>query len=97
MLLSLAWVLQGADFFMYRYFAPKYANTQREVFENTYSYERGTIQELRRYKMQYITATDSQKDAIASTMLQQLGEFPEKKLPPDLQDFVRTLRSRRGY
>lgn len=34
-LFGLTWLVQGNDFFLYKTFAPKYADVQREVFEQT--------------------------------------------------------------
>lgn len=31
----LVFLLQGSNFFLYKFFSPKYENVKREVFENT--------------------------------------------------------------
>jgi hypothetical protein len=46
-ILGLTWVFQGNDFFLTRFFAPKYEQVRRETFENSKAYRDGMVQELR--------------------------------------------------
>lgn len=94
--LALMWVIQGNDFFMYQMFAPKYERVRRQTFEETKSYRQGMIQDLQKSQMEYITATPSQKEALASVILQRAADFPESDMPPDLRKFITSLRSERG-
>ena len=89
----MVWIIQGNDFFMYKIFAPQYAKVQRETFEQTKSYQSGTIQELRKYQLEYAKATDQQhKDALSSMVLHTAADFGEEKLPADLYSFVQGLK-----
>lgn len=95
--LGLIWILQGNDFFMYKYFAPKYANAQREVFEGTKSYNQGMIQELQNMQFTYHAAKDSSaKEALASDILHRVADFPDDKLPADLRSFIQKLRDEKS-
>lgn len=97
-ILGLTWVLQGNDFFMYKVFAPKYAETQRQVFEHTPSYNQGMIQELQNMQFQYEQADSSHKVALASIILRRAAAYGEDRLPSDLRAFVVKLKSQdSGY
>jgi hypothetical protein len=88
------WVIQGNDFFMYKFFAPKYEDVRREVFENTKSYREGMVQELRNMQFQYVKATPEHKQALASIILHRVADF--KDLPPDLELFINNLKKEKG-
>jgi hypothetical protein len=93
--LSLGWGFQGNEFFMCQFSAPKQEAVRRQVFEQTYSYRQGMIQELQNMQMEYVKATPSQRDAMASVILHRAAGFPEGDMPSDLRDFVTTLRRER--
>ena len=93
---ALAWLIQGSDFFLYKFWAPKYEGVRREVFENTKSYNQGMIQEIRNYQIEYVKATKEQKGALASVILHQVADYPEDKMPLDVKDFIQSLRNKQG-
>ena len=93
--LGLGWVFQGNDFFMYKFFAPKYEDARRNVFENTKSYNQGYIQELQNMQFEYVKADKEHKVALASIILHRAADYPEDKLPSDLRAFISQLRSER--
>jgi hypothetical protein len=92
--LALVWLIQGNDFFMYQFFAPKYENVRREVFENTQSYVESKRQDLVKYRLEYMRAkTDEEKAALKFTIVQEFANFDETKLPsPELRDFLRQMK-----
>ena len=92
--LGLAWIVQGNDFFMYRYFAPKQEQVRREVFEQSKAYNDGMIQELRTMQLDYIKGTKEQKDGMRSVILHKISGYPEDNLPSDLKQFVHELEMR---
>jgi hypothetical protein len=92
---ALGWAIQGNDFFMYKFWAPKYENVRREVFENTKSYKQGMIQELQNMQFEYAKATPSQRDSMASIILHRSADFPLEDMPADLRSFISSLRSDR--
>ena len=96
-LLSITWLIQGNDFFMFKVFAPRYANVQREVFENTKSYQQGMIQELYAMQWEYEQADDAHKAALADLILHRVADFPEGDLPSDLQAFITKLKAIKTY
>jgi hypothetical protein len=90
---GIGWAVQGNQFFMYKVFAPKEAAVQREVFEQSKSYNEGKLQELRKAQLDYAkAATPEQKLAIGSYALHQVAGYDESRLPEDLKQFVQQLR-----
>lgn len=63
------------------FFGPKRQAVEREIFEQSPSYIHGKIQDLARYRHEYMTAeTDEQRDAIASTVRLQFAQFDVRSL-----------------
>ncbi len=89
---GLIWLIEGNDFFLYKYFAPKEENVRREVFENTKSYKDGMVQELQNMQFEYIKADSTHKTALASIILHRAAEIDETKLPQDLRTFIDKLK-----
>lgn len=94
-ILGLVWVLQGNDFFMYKFFAPKYEEARRQVFENTPSYKWGMLQELQNMQFKYEQATLEQKEALAAIILRRANQYGEERLPADLYAFVKELKTQK--
>lgn len=94
LLLGVTWLAQGNDFFMYKVFAPKYAEVQREVFLNTPSYKQGNSNEVRQYQAQYTTATDTQKQALASVILSSIPKTEWDKLPASQKAWLEELETK---
>lgn len=95
-MLGLAWVIQGNDFFMYRYFAPKYADVERQVFENTAPYNQGKMQELRRMQEEYIMADPEHKKGLGGIILHEFAAYDENRLTPDLRAFYGQVKRDKG-
>ena len=91
-LFSLGFIIRGNEFIMYRFWAPKYEGVRRQVFEQTKSYNQGMIQELQNMQFEYLKATPSQQDALASIILHRAADYDESKLPSDLRVFISELK-----
>ena len=79
----------------YKFFAPKYENVRRDVFENTKSYLQGAQQDLGKYYLEYQTADEPGKATIKVTIQMRFAELDGDKLQSiQLQSFLRTMR---GY
>jgi len=79
-----------------KFFAPKHANIDRTVFENTQSYTHGKIQDLAKYYEEY-TKTESKenREAIKSLIVMRFAEFDKSKInSPVLHQFLTNMR---GY
>ena len=80
---------------MFKFFAPKFQDVRRDVFENTKSYLHGIQQDLGKYYLEYQTADTDEKEAIRATIQMRFGEVDANKLQsPQLRNF---LISTRGY
>ena len=78
------------------WFSPREQNIQREVFENTKSYNEGKEQELVKYKFEHDKANGkgdtATMAAIKSAVRHSFGDYEEDRLSPELQDFVRQCK-----
>ena len=92
---TLGFIFTGEDLVTYMFFAPKYANVQREVFTNTQSFVQGKAEYLGKLKYQYLMADGPQKQALRSLIMDEARSVDMQKMPPDIQGFVRTLEG--GY
>ena len=95
-IMAFAWIAQGNDFFMYKFFAPKQEAVRRQVFEETKSYNQGMIQELQNMQFQYVQADDAHKAALADIILHRASDYNLNKMPADLRGFVEKLRRERS-
>ena len=90
---GLGWAIEGNDFFMYKFFAPKREAVRRQVFEQTKSYRQGMVQEIRNYRIQYQTATVEQRASLRFTILQETADFDLSQLTPDQREWLESLRN----
>ena len=89
---GIAWAVQGNNFFLYKFFAPREEAVRRETFEQSKAYVQGTIQELYKQQVEYAKATPEQKVALSSVIRHQAAGFDEKLLPDDLKQFIDQLK-----
>jgi hypothetical protein len=75
------------------FFAPKRENVRRKVFLETRSYNEGKMQDLVKYRLEYLRAkTEDERMAIASTIRMSFAEYDETKLTPELRNFLETIK-----
>lgn len=91
-LLGLSWAVEGNDFFLYKFFAPKQENVRREVFENTQSYTQGKIQNIGQECFAYHSTDGAQKAALAAEIRNEAATIDINKLPADEQACVAEAR-----
>lgn len=94
-LLGLTWIFEGNNFFLYKYFAPRQAAVERQVFENTRSFNQGMIQELQNMEFDYEKEKDPQaKVALGQIILHRASGFnlDQDDVPQDLRAFISQLR-----
>lgn len=89
---AVGFLSQGTDFVLYKFWAPKFENARREVFENTKSYNQGMIQEIENMAFEYAQADDAHKEALAQIILHRTADFDLDKLHPDTRAFIQQLR-----
>ena len=91
-ILGLGWIGTANDWAMFKVFAPKMEQVRRETFEQSKAYNQGMIQDLRGMQIEYIQAPKDAKGAIGSVILHRYADYPNDKLPEDLQVFMSELR-----
>ena len=95
-LLVLPWIIQGDDYFLYKYFGPKREEVRRQVFEETRSFRQGLIQELTQMQFAYEHATADEQPRLRQVILRRVRDLPDEDiLPNDLKLFVEHLRRER--
>ncbi len=94
LILGLTWVLQGNDFFLYKYFGPKYEQTRRQIFEQSRAFNQGMVQELQNMQFEYIKASPEHKKALASIILHRAAGYNlnDPIVPADLSSFIEQLK-----
>jgi len=75
------------------WFAPREQNIQREVFENTKSYNEAKEQELVKYRFEWDRARGKEDlgtmRAVESAVRAAFADYEDDRLSPELQEFVR--------
>ena len=92
-LIALGFAAELMGLHWFRYFQPKWENAKHEAFKNTRPYNEGKLQELTRYRADYMRSKDPvERAAIASTVRHAFAEYDEARLPPALADFARSCK-----
>lgn len=94
LLAGAAFGLEWAGIKWYGFFGPKRAAVRRQVFKQTRSYNEAKEQELLKYRLEYMRATeDADKKAIASTIRMGFADYDEKLLDSEeLRTFLREIK-----
>jgi hypothetical protein len=96
LLYGLGFLVTGGDLAIYRFWAPKRASAEREVFVNTQGYVQGKVQYLARLRRQYQAAdSDEERRSLRGLIIDEAATIRDDQLPPELANFVATLRSGR--
>ncbi len=67
----------------YQFFAPKYEAARRQVFENTQSYQQGSIRDFDNLYLAYTQAkTDDEKAVILDTLRHRTAGVQPDNIPP---------------
>ncbi len=78
------------------WFAPREQNIQREIFENTKSYNEAKEQELVKYRFEWDRAKGKEDTgtmkAVESAVRNAFADYEDDRLSPELQEFVRKCK-----
>lgn len=74
------------------FFAPKFEQVRREVYEESLSYNRGKVEHLNRLCYKLRTAEDGHRDALAAMIRTEAATYEMARLPADLQSCVRSAQ-----
>src|SRR5579863_8950716 len=89
---GLGFLATGGDLAIYRFWAPKMENAQREVFQNTQGYVQGKTEYIGRLRYQDTLAKGDSKAALKVLILSEASTVDNTKLPYDLQAFLSQLK-----
>lgn len=95
-LYGIGFLATGGDLAIYRFWAPKRAAAEYQVFKNTPAFVQGKIRALAQYKLEYETAEkDNQKMALKQMIVTEAAEVDMNLVAesnPSLAAFVRSLQ-----
>jgi hypothetical protein len=91
-LYALGFAATGGNLAIYRFWAPKQADAERVVFQNTQSFVQGKAEFINQLRLAYETADGAQKEALRQSILTEASTVDNSKLPVDEQIFIRSLR-----
>lgn len=89
-------LLSSFGVFHEKTFEPLHEEVRRKTFEQSRAYREGMAQELQSMQLEYFKASSEHQDALASIILHRTAGMPVDALPAELQQFVRSLRLKRG-
>jgi hypothetical protein len=94
-----AYVTTGADLVFYKFWAPKYADAERNVFEHTRAFTVGQTQTLIQYRHQYLmTKSAEDKAIIRNTVMEQFGDLDETTVRSETaKSFLHACRNGDDY
>ena len=84
--------ITGGNLAIYKFWAPKFEDARREVFEQTQSYVQGKNTYISRLRLQYEAAEGNQKEALRRTILAEAETIDAENLTPTNRSFVGSLR-----
>lgn len=93
---GLGWFSSANNLAKEKVFAPAHEKVRRDTYEQSRSYNAGTIQNIRDAQSNYITAPPDRRAGLGSVIIQQYADYPDESLPRDLRVFMVCLREHQG-
>lgn len=90
-MLALVFGLNYFGLVSFRFFAPKYENAKREVFENTQSFVEGKRQSLTKHYNEWRKSNDDAKSAIRMVVMQEFANFDTKQFTDTQLDWYNQM------
>lgn len=91
--IGVGWLAQGNDFFMFKFWAPKYEQVRRETYEQTKSYRQGSVQRLGTLCTQVDQADDAHKGMLNQVIEHEFVEWNSADIPAHLRSCLDTARA----
>ena len=91
-MIALAFVMELGGLEWKKFFAPKHAAVEREVFKETRSFNEAKKQELLKYHHEWMTAEGTDKKAIEFTIRHTFADYDTKKLSYELASFLEEVK-----
>jgi hypothetical protein len=79
------------SFKLYEYFNPKYTEVDSKTFKESVQYNEGMVRDLESMQIQYINATETEKESIKPIIMHRFEVYDTEKLPPNLKKFYDQL------
>lgn len=92
-ILGIGMAIEGTDFVVYKFFAPKQEAVRREVFKQSQAYNDGMRQQLSQEQIEYARSTKEQRDALRPIILHQYSDFDKSHLLPEQNVFLNQLQN----
>lgn len=92
LILASDWIVQGNNFFLFSFFAPRQEAARREVYEHSKSYHQGSIQRLDSLCLQVKDADDEHKMLVNDVISHEFVEWDLKDVPGYLQSCLVSAR-----
>lgn len=80
----------GADFFLYKWFAPAKEEARRETFENSTAHVQSVLRDMNNMRLEYLDprVSNQQRQLLLTLMRERSLTIPPERVPPDLQSFL---------
>lgn len=75
-----------------RAYGTELESVKTDIYRENKSYVEGTVRDLREMQVEYVTANDSQREALASLILHRANELDWDRLPNDVRRFLNELK-----
>jgi hypothetical protein len=90
---ALSFAGHSIGLFNLKFWAPKYEEAKREVFEETQSFTHGKIGHINRLRLEYeSTESEGRKKALRTMILNEVSVLEEENLPSELRSFINRLK-----
>jgi len=77
------------------YFGTRREGVRRKIFKETRSYNEAKLQQLSKYRLEYLRAEGSdERRAIASTIRHSFADYNSDELPDELKKFLDEVRNK---
>lgn len=89
-ILGIGAAVYGADFFLYKWFAPAKEEARRETFENSTAHVQSVLRDMNNLRVQYLdtSTTNQQRQLLLTLMRERSLTIPPERVPQDLQSFL---------
>lgn len=88
--LGIGAAVYGADFFLYKWFAPAKEEARRETFENSTAHVQSVLRDMNNMRLEYLDphVSNQQRQLLLTLMRERSLTIPPERVPPDLQSFL---------
>lgn len=92
----IAFVGTGFSVAQLKFWGPQVAEAEREIFEESTSYNHAMIRNLRKIQRDYLFAEEgsTERQILRGTFLHEVDAYDRERLPSDLQEFLIELEQR---